>query len=57
MKEKVTPWKMVTDSACSAWVLCRNVEESGGSRLQTYPQRFRTHAEAQRKVVELNGNH
>jgi hypothetical protein len=57
MKEKATPWKLVTDSAYSAWVLYRTVDEPGGVRLQTYPQRFKTHAEAQRKVDELNGNH
>ena len=57
MKENATPWKMVTDSAYSAWVLYRTIEEPGGVRLQTYPQQFETHAEARRKVDELIGNH
>ena len=57
MKEKATPWKLVTDSAYSAWVLYRTVDEPGGVRLQTYPRRFKGRAEAQRKADELNGNH
>ncbi|WP_432642846.1 hypothetical protein [Acidaminococcus sp.] len=55
MKEKATPWKLVTDSDYSAWVLYRNVEEPGVSRLQTYPQRYKNRAEALRKADELNG--
>ena len=55
MEEKAGPWKLTTDDWYSEWVLYRTIKEFDGIRLEFYPDHFKTKAEADRKVDELNG--